>query len=92
MRYGSYSYRNVAVVEIDQHYTALDMEPAMISERAKGVLGVTHLGRHYVGLTDRCAYRRCVAAAEKVCAGLNNRAPASDDELAALTMAWGGSA
>lgn len=65
-------YRNVAIVEVDQEYTARDLTPAMISERARGVLSVRHLGHHFVGRTDRCAYSRVVAEAEAICARANS--------------------
>jgi hypothetical protein len=65
-------YRNVAVVEIDQEYTAKQWRPKMISDRAKGVLSVRYLGRFSVGKTPRSAYQRAVARAEAACYAANS--------------------
>jgi len=82
-------YRNVAVVEIDQHMTARGQLPKMISRRAKGVLALYHMGRLNVGYTERCAYAKAVKEAETRCHTLNNASPTVDP---AEMFTWGGSA
>ena len=82
-------YRNVALVQLNQHYTAHDLCPAMISERARGVLRVIRMGHHSVGKTVRCAYARALVEAERRAAELNNAAPT---EVDALLFTWGESA
>lgn len=89
-------YRNVALVHIDQHYTATGKIPAIISERARGVVrlstmasAVIRLGHHNVGSTERCAYRRAIVLAEQRAQRLNNLAP---EAQASEIVTWGGSA
>jgi hypothetical protein len=60
------------VVELNQHFTAHGLRPAMISTRAKGVLAVNDLGHHSVGKTERCAYRRALKRAEEIAHAANN--------------------
>ncbi len=72
------TYRRVAVVQLNQHYTAHGLRPKMISERAKGVLRVIDLGNHNVGKTDRCAWARKMREAQETADRLNN-----DREIAA---------
>lgn len=79
-------YRNVALVLLDQYHTARNLRPAMISERAKGVLRVEHFGHHNVGKTDKCAYARALERAERIAFERNN-APTVPDY-----STWGGSA
>jgi len=83
------TYRRVAVVQLSSWYTAHGLRPAMISERAKGVLRVLDLGKHSVGLTDRCAFARTMKQAEEI-AHIRNNVPC-DADIDLLT-AWGGSA
>ncbi len=82
-------YRNVACVDLDQEYTAHNWLPYCISDRARGVLKVRHMGHHNVGKTDRCAYDKVVVEAERRCEVLNNATP---DEALDDAMSWGGSA
>ena len=57
-------YRNVAVVEVEA-----GAQPAMISERARGVVRIVrHFGTCSVGKTERCEYRRALAEAEALVA------------------------
>jgi hypothetical protein len=81
-RFGT--YRNVALVELDQEYTARYLtllQPRCISERAKGVLRVRHLGKFNVGKTANCAYWRAVDAAEASAQAANNAGDAATAEL-----------
>lgn len=48
------SYRNVALVLVADGAEP----PAIISRNAKQVLKLEHLGHHFDGKTDRCAYAR----------------------------------
>jgi hypothetical protein len=64
-------YRNVAIVKLTPEYAAADKRPAMISTRARGVAVLKHRGHHFVGRTDRCAYRIALAEAEAEVAILN---------------------
>lgn len=82
-------YRNVALVKLDQRFTALDLRPAMISARARGVLRVRHLGHFHDGRTTRCACSQAVARAEALAVELNNAEPIAE---AATLATWGGSA
>ena len=75
------NYRNVAIVHIDQEYTSHGYRPKMISARARGVLQVRHLGRHNVGRTERCAFRRALIAAEELAYKLNNVRDMADASL-----------
>jgi hypothetical protein len=67
------SYVNVAVVQLNQHYTAQGLLPKMISERARGVLHVIHFG-HYpsAGKTERGGYRQALKHADELAFRLNN--------------------
>lgn len=83
-------YLNVALVQLNQHYTASGLRPKFIGTHARGVLRVIRLGHHFDGKSDRCAavrvYQRAVARALEM-----NSAPtvAHDDPV---LMSWGGSA
>ena len=79
-------YANVAIVQLNQEYAAKDLKPSMISERAKGVLRMIHLGHHNVGSTKRCAFQVALAEAEKRAAELNSMPMIAD------YASWGGSA
>jgi hypothetical protein len=60
-------YRRVAVMEV-----ADGTEPAMISERAKGVIRIVETWeRLNEGRTDKCAYRRALAEANAMAERLN---------------------
>lgn len=74
-------YRKVAVVQLNQEYTAKNLRPTMISERARGVLRVRVLGNFSVGKTDRCAYRRALADAERIAHEANNSREMATAEL-----------
>jgi PP-loop superfamily ATP-utilizing enzyme len=64
------SYRNVAVVEVEEGAI-----PKMISERAKGVRRIVqHYGSRSVGKTEKCEYRRALSEAERLTAELNKAA------------------
>jgi len=82
-------YRRVALVRINQEFTAKGLIPKMISTRAKGVLDVHSLGRHHAGSTARCALARAVARAEEMARAANSAAPI---EFPGLRVTWGGSA
>ena len=89
-------YYNVALVHINQEYTAKGLRPKMISDRARGVSklstmrsAVIEMGRHHVGTTYRCAYNRAMTEAAKRAHRLNNLAPVAQAEE---VMTWGGSA
>jgi hypothetical protein len=61
------TYRRVAVLEVER-----GTKPAMISERATGVIRVVETWeRLHVGKTARCAYSRAYAEAEELAAELN---------------------
>lgn len=83
------SYRNVALVQLNQEFTSHDRTPKMISARARGVLRLVHMGHHFDGTTDRCAFARTEAEAQRRAFALNNAAP---DAAGDLLMSWGGSA
>ncbi len=89
-------YRNVALVNIPYWLANKGWKPAMISERARGLVkphgarrSVIHMGHHSVGKTARCAYQRAIAAAEGRARHLNNIHP---EALPGEIMTWGGSA
>jgi hypothetical protein len=85
------TYRNVAVVDV-AYWLAWDRgaRPTMISTRAHGVLRIIrHYGRHNVGTTDRCAYRRAYRAASELAQQYNNAATYEDQ---AALVTFGGSA
>jgi len=83
-------YGNVALVQLNQEYTARGLWPKMISSRARGVLRVIHMGKHHVGSTERCAFNRIVLRAEKRADELNNTPTVEAGDT--LLMSWGGSA
>lgn len=61
-------YRHVAVLEISTHVESV----SMISERAKGCKKiVAYWGNLNVGTTERCAYRKALKKAHKLCDKLN---------------------
>ncbi len=89
-------YRNVALVYLNQEYTATGKVPKLISERARGVArlstvgrGVIRMGHHHVGRTARSAYHRALAEAERRAHALNNLMPQA---YPAELITWGGSA
>lgn len=56
------TYRKIAVVELEEGF---DGEPAMISERSRGVKRIVEEWRKLnVGCTPRSAYKRALAEAE----------------------------
>lgn len=62
-------YRRVAVVEVEQGAAW----PAMISERARGVVRIVATWeRRNVGTTERCAYARALTEAQELADKLNN--------------------
>jgi len=82
-------YANVAVVQINQHYTAAGLRPKMISERAKGILRIVwHSGRCHVGRTERGEYQQTLKRAEEMASRLNN----ARDVAEARTIITAGSA
>ena len=64
-------YRNVAIVQLNQEYTAKNLRPKMISDRAVGVLRVHHLGHFHVGKTERGAYQQALARATETAMRMN---------------------
>lgn len=63
-------HKRVAVVEIEE-----GARPAMISERARGVVRIVELWEGLrVGRTERSQYARALAEAEALCARLNEEA------------------
>lgn len=69
------TYRRVAVVEV----ATADTLPAMISERARGVVRIVKTWEKLnVGSTARCAYSRAVVAAEALVAKLVGEARVED--------------
>ncbi|HKD27865.1 MAG TPA: hypothetical protein VKC66_18410 [Xanthobacteraceae bacterium] len=79
------TYRRVALVKLNQHYTAHDLRPKMISLRARGVLDMRDLGRHNVGASNRCAYAKALDRANALAFQLNNAEPLAHPEL---LMGW----
>lgn len=81
-------YRNVALVQLTQEYTARRLlpthQPRMISERARGVLRVVHLGKYSVGKTFRCAYHAARAVAEARASALNAADPIDHERILLL--------
>lgn len=64
-------YRRVAVVELEKGRTT---RPAMISERARGIVRIVQEWRRLnAGTTDRCAYEVALAEAEELAYDLNSR-------------------
>lgn len=82
-------YRKVALVQLNQHYTANNLRPKMISSHARGVLRVGQTGNYSVGKTARCAYQRALVAAEQRAIELNSMGEYVDNSALA---SWGGSA
>lgn len=82
-------YRNVALVKLTQEYTAKGLLPAMISERARGVLRIIRMGHYHVGETERGAYQKALTEANDRAHRLNNTHP---EAIAGEIMTWGGSA
>jgi hypothetical protein len=74
------NYRRVAVLNVLSYDYNRGFRPAMISERARGVLRVIDLGHHSVGKTERCAYQRALARAEAMATALNNAGDAATVE------------
>ena len=73
------TYRRVAVVETDLEPPFM---PAMISDRAKGVVRVVQTWeRLNVGKTERDAYSKALAEAGEFATFLNDRAAAEAKEL-----------
>ena len=61
------TYRNVAVVEIEDEHP----RPKMISERARGVVRIVrHWGTCSVGTTSRCQYQIALREANELCDSL----------------------
>jgi MOSC domain-containing protein YiiM len=58
-----------------KHYTARNLMPKMISDRAVGVLRVIHMGHHHVGDTERAAFQRTRAIAVARALELNTTQP-----------------
>jgi hypothetical protein len=60
-------YSHVAVMDVEP-----DTWPSMISPRARGVRRIVQTwARCHVGQTDRCAFKRAVAEADRLAAQLN---------------------
>ena len=74
-------YRHVAVMEVDPGSV-----PAMISVRARGVRRIIQTwDKVNVGQTDRCAFKRALAEADRLAAQLN----AMDDYAAERVASMG---
>lgn len=82
-------YRNVAIVQLTQEYTAKGLIPKMISEHARGVLRVVRCTKHSVGKTEKCSYQRALKQAETDAQRMNDAGSAAE-----LSSLWtmGGSA
>jgi hypothetical protein len=65
------AYRNVALVRLTEEYRLAGLRPSMISTRARGVVEVRHLGKHFVGRTPRGAYQIALAGAQEIADNLN---------------------
>jgi hypothetical protein len=75
-------YRNVAVVQLNQEYTAKGTIPKMISTRARGVLRVLPMGRFPAnGKTMKSGYQQALAAARQRAYDLCNIGDVADGEL-----------
>ena len=82
-------YGKVAVVQLNQEYTAQGKRPKFIGERAKGVLRVVwQSGPQNMGKTERCGFARARAEAERYAHELNNIRDVAD----ARTLVTPGSA
>lgn len=67
------NYKRVAVVQLTQEYTAQGKRPAMISDRAKGILKIVwKRDRVHVGKTDKCEFSRVLADAKAYAKQLND--------------------
>ena len=78
------TYRRIAIVQVE----TADTEPAMISERAIGVVRIVATWEKLnVGKTDRCAYRKALKEAEKMLSDLRNE---HSDSSRCLAL-WSGS-
>lgn len=72
-------YGKVAVVQLDQHYTAKNLRPKFIGDRAKGILRVVwQSGPQNMGSTERSAFWRAVRNAERYAEELNNARSVAD--------------
>lgn len=66
-------YGKVAVVQLNQHYTAQGLRPKMISDRAKGILRIVwQSGPQNMGTTPKCGFQRALAEAHRYAEELNN--------------------
>ena len=76
------AYRRVAVVQLNQHYTACGLRPKMISERVIGVLRVIDLG-HYPanGKTERSGLQQALKRAHEIAFQMNNHREIAAGEL-----------
>jgi len=73
------NYRKIAVVQLTQEYTAQNKRPAMIADRARGILKVVwKRDRLHVGKTAKCEYSRALAEAKAYAAQLNNLGDMAD--------------
>jgi hypothetical protein len=73
--------RNIALVKVDYYRFNREGQPRMISEHARGVLKVRHMGAFHVGKTDRSEYYRALKQAERAVIELNNAAPLAEGDL-----------
>jgi len=70
--FGGTNYRRIAVVELDEAYAEFNDRPAMISERALGVVRLVETWeRLHVGKTARGAFQVAMLEAIELCAELN---------------------
>ena len=84
------SYTKIALVKLSQEYTAKDMRPKMISERARGILEIHSMGYYpSAGRTMKSGLQQTLAAARDRAQQLNNANPSAEGEM---LMSWGGSA
>ncbi len=75
-------YVNVAVVQLNQEYTANNWRPKMISERARGVLRIIHLGYYSAkGKTMKSGYQQALKRAETLALELNSVGDVAEGEL-----------
>ena len=73
------NYRNVAVVQLTQEFTAQNKRPSMISDRARGILKIVwKRDRLHVGKTAKCEFNRTLAEAKAYAAQLNNLGDMAD--------------
>lgn len=84
-------YRNVALVELKCSWDYPEHNrPSRIDSRDRKIARVRHWGAHNVGKTDRCAYKRTLARAERLAQELNDAQ--DEDGVAEVWATWGGSA